>query len=379
MSPFSYPGVIAEKPLSAAMPTIIIDGAFRVLQINEAAAQCGVQVGEYMLPPDSDAAVHCRLWHEACLQGAAASLIDPLEETPRHIRVRISAFHGFRLADIVYTYSLGKPCAAAVLYRSSRQFFRLTDALTDGTDVFSRHTRTQLDRLQERYVSLLQSDGYDAKQTREALLECTAANAFLSRIHLCAADCKRRFHVPFLLDTYLSEVLPQIRSIDCRVLRTDSPKSDISLPTDAAALFLLWTLLLTVLNDLADDRCVRVGWSRYGKDGEIRFSAHTSRLAALPAHIPSVSVLASYLPSLQLPLYTADYIAGCLDCYLDLYPDPAAGTVTFSLFIPEEKHIPDFKSPREAQSLLGTAILCMRGLFRLLETDATAPLKAAAE
>ncbi len=378
MPTFAYPDAIAEKPLSAAMPTLLIDGAFRILQVNEAAAQCGVQIGEYLLPPDSDAAANCRLWHEACLSGAVDSPIDPLQENPRHVRVRLSAFHGFRLADIVYAYTLGRPRAAAVLYRSSRQFFQLTAALEGGADVFTSHMRTQLDRLQERCASLLQDDGCDWTPAREALLEFTAANAFLSHLPLYTSDCKRRFHVSFLLDAYLSEILPLMHFVDCRVLRTDSDDGDVALPTDAAAMFLLWTLLLTVLNDLADDRLVRVSWSRYGKDGEIRFSAHTTRLTALPAHIPSVSVLASYLPTLQLPLYEADYIAGCLDCYLDLYHD-AAGTVTFSLYIPEEKHIPDFKSPRESQSLLSSAILCMRGLFRLLASDTTAPSEAEAE
>lgn len=379
MTSFAYPAFLSEKPLYAAMPILTADSDFRVLQVNEAAALCGVQPGEYMLQPDSRTAVSCRLWHEACLRRTTDSPIDPLAETPRHVRVRITAFHGFRLADIVYTCSLGQPCATVILYRSARQFFRLTDALTDGTDVFSSRTQTQIDRLQSRCAAILQDGGYAPERMREVLLEFTAANAFLSRLHLCSTDRKRRFHVPFLLRTYLSEILPQLPGIDCRILQSDSDSEDIALPTDAAAVFLLWTLLLTVMNDLADDRCIRVSWNRYGNDGEIRFSAHVSRLSALPAHIPSVSVLADYLPSLQAQLHNADYIAGCLDCYLDLYTDAAAETVTFSLYIPEEKRTPDFKSPGEAQHLLDTAVLCMRGLLRLLKTDTTAPSEAEAE
>ena len=377
MFPFPVPTVTGKTPLSASLPTLLIDGTFRILQINEAAALCGVQIGEYLLSPDADAK-SLRLWHEACLGGAADTPLDPLSEEPLHIRIRIDAFHGFRLADIVYTYSLSKPRAAVVLYRSSRQFFRITEALSDDANSLVRRTQHRLDCLSERCVALLMH-GISDSGTQDALLEYAAANALLTRIHLSAADCKRRFHISFLLNAYLSDVLPQMRGIDCRILRTPDAACDLSLPTDASAMFLLWTLIITVLNDLADDRCIRIGWNRYGEDGEIRFTAHTSRLTALPAHIPGVSVLAPYLPSLQIQLDAADYIAGCLDCYLDLYTDPAAGRITFSLYIPEEKHIPDFKSPAESGDLLGTAILCMRGMLRLQTDGTTAPSEAREE
>lgn len=368
----------SEAP-AVSIPAVRIDESFRILYANEAALLQGVQVGEHLLPPASDAAEICRLWHEACLRGGADSPIDPLEEEAQHVRVRIAAFHGFRLADIVYTYSLGTPCATAFLYRSSRYFFRITSALSEQPDRYIRQIQEHLDLLREKSVALLESEEYAGRPCREAMYELMTANAFLARMHLSAAEHKRQFRMSFLLDTYLSGILPQMHFIDCRIVRAEPDGGDITLPTDLTAMFLLWTAILRVLNDIADDRCIRIGGNRYGDDGEIRFSAHTARLAALPAHIPSVSVLASYLPPLRMFLQTADYLAGCLDCYLDLHPDPAAGVLTLSLYIPKEKHIPDFKSPRESRDLLREAIVCMRGLRRLKEDAPTAPPEAAEE
>lgn len=365
--------------MSAALPAVRIDSAFRILHVNEAAALCGVQIGETLLTPASAPSEAFRLWHEACLRGAADSPLDPLPETTPHIRLRLNAFHGFRLADIVYTYSLDRSYATAVLYRSHKQFFRLASALTGHDDDYARHTDEYLARLRAECVSLLAGDTYARQSTAKDLEELLSAVLFVSRIHTSTINSKRLFRLSFLLNTYLSEVLPQLRPIDCQIVCTPPDDGDISLPTDITAMFLLWTVLLRLLNDIGDDRCIRIAWNRYGEDGEIRFSAHTHRLAALPTHIPSISVLAAHLPFLELPLHTADYLSGCLDCYLDLHPDPAAGEITFSLYIPEEKQIPDFKSPGESAELLKEAIRCLRGMSRLTENDATAPPKAKAE
>ena len=379
MTMYPFPERTEQKSTAISFPAVQIDSEFRVLHANEVAAECGVIVGEYLLPPASDSNENCRLWHEACLRWAADSPLDPLSEDAQHVRVRLTGFHGFRLADIVYSCSLGGVYATAFLYRSPRYYWQHSRALTDTYGSYKTYVQDCLARLRKECSALLRGDKLASESTSQSIEEFLAAAAFLSRLPFFSPDCKRLFRLSFLLDTYLSDILPQMRLIDCRILRTESDGSDLSLPTDITAMFLLWTVLFRLLNDMADDRCIHVGWSRYGEDGEIRFSVRTRRLADLPTHIASISVLASYLPSLKMPLNTADYLAGCLDCYLDLHPDPAGGTLTFSLYIPEEKQIPDFKSPRESQTLLKEAILCLRGLLRVTGDAPTAPPEAAEE
>lgn len=354
-----------KTSLFTAFPRVRINAEMQIIAANEKALADGIRIGEKIPLPHMHNANAFLLRHEAAL-----STLDEIPDSlllQKTERFRIEGFHGFHLVSLSYRYSLAGNTAEAVLFRSYKEYAKVSPEISEKisgyTDVLEEH----FELLQQRYDSMLADPEAPRDDVSRAFRELSVASLFSMRVFFKASPQRQRekrlFSVSSLLRTYLSRILPETPDMNCLIEETDDTHTgDLLLPMDTAASFLLLTILFRIMNEMSRDGRITVSRHVYGKDGEIRLSTLTHRRVPTASHISDFSALSKAFPKLEMLFVLADYLAGVQDWYLDFLSDSEADTVTVSLFLPAEKHIPDFKSPPKTEDAIADALSCLRGL-----------------
>ncbi len=377
--------MLKEKQISpqntdmlSLVPTVYTDGELRIVSMNEAAAQVGIRTNETVRVRIERDAERFRHWYEMCTDLLRTASYDTLHTAGQPVRLPLRGFHGFGIAVVRYEHSLAGSFAAVMLFRSMKEFLSCAPLLTDQSEHAAHMFFSHFHRLREHLTELLRSPDVPREALAEQIGDLMAAMSLSARLlsPLTAESTKEKriFSVFSLLDGYLSSVLPHLSFVDCHIehIRTGLDE-DWHMPIDASVLFLLFSVLVSILNEVSADGCIRIEESRYGQDGEIRFSAKTKRQMPPYSHLSALSSLEAALPQMKMQLSAADYLAGITDSYLDVFTDKEASRLGISLYLPFEKKTNDFKSPRGADEDVREACRCMRGLFsehaRLFQDD----------
>ncbi len=356
-----------DPDLFSLIPSVQTDRDLRIIGINDAAAQAGIRTGETLRTRNESEANRFKEWFASCVCTAKNTAHGTVCECPS-IRLPLSAFHSFRTAIVRFEYSLAGSFATVALFHSQKEFLlspiHTAEHAEKAAAFFIRHFMC----LKNECESLLHTPNRERGTFTEAMESLLSAMSFSARLltPLTAESRKekRLFPLSVLLATYLSDVLPTLRTVDCHIEYV-SDKEDVLLPVDTCALFLLLSLLFTLMNRLSADGCIRVTKSRYGQDGEIRLSVSYAHDLPPFVHLSALSALSPLLPQPETQLLAADYLAAVTDSYPDVFTDPTEKKLTLSLYIPYEKQTEDFKSPRGAAEDLQAACRCMRGFFRI--------------
>ncbi len=359
-----------DDKLLPALPAIQLDAERRIVSVNDAAEKAGILPGtRFPIPLLWDAEAFS-LWHESRLHMAEDPAAFPGEGEP--LRMRISKFHGFHLAYVSYHYALTGNFAEAVLFHSHREYMHAAPYLSRQFARCAKALEMRISQMEDRCDDFLRNPELSPEKISDALRELMAAALFIGRVFspiLPQRQTERRqFRLSAALSAYFSQVLPQIREIDCQVSYGESENAkDLLLPFDPSAMFLLLTVLLRILNDLSDEGRADISFCRYGRDGEIRFAVNTHRTLPPLSHISDLTALSVLFPQHEVLFVLTDYLAGIQDCSVDFSANPAEGTVLVSLFVPYEKTVPDFKSPLDEEAALKKAARCLRGILFLEE------------
>ncbi len=362
----AVPSLLSPKEQSLlTVPFVALDAKFRILSANGAAKAAGILPGECLSCPAGRETEDFLKEHEARFFETEPLFPDALPKDRAAFRLRIAPFHGFRMAYILYEHTLRGHFATAFLFASPRDFLPFApETDRDGRNATAL-LKDSLAQLKERCSRLLQNADENGRDTTETLEEFLQASLFLTRVLAPfspeSPEGRRLFRLSRLWEAYAAGVLPNLTFADKENVVPENCGEDLFLPVDAPVLFLLWTTLLYLLSDLGDGGEISVSRHIYGKDGEMRFSAKVPTLPTAARRQSDLSGLAATLPRLSPQILLAQHLAGISAAYLDLLTDKKENRITFSLYIPEEKPIPNFKSPADAETLLTEAIRSVRG------------------
>ncbi len=365
MSPFSTKladTLLRDSRQFASLPLVELDQDLTVLSANEAARVKGIQPGESLPPPAYRRLEELRAVHRARFLETDGILSDPLCEREDAFRCPIGHFHGFRLAYILYDHSLSGHRALAVLFSSHKESLSFTMQL-GSRGGYTGRIQEMLSAFR-RECENLQRGAAVGTPPAEELLSLLSASALLTRlvspalqdesgeVHLCSLSV--------LLKTFSKAPIPAAKS-----LILTSSDSDVYLPVDAAAMFLLFAEILRILSYFSLDGTVTASLTRYGEDGEIRFQTVSESASSVPARLFDITELSQRFLPLRDHLRLAEYLAGMQCAYLSLLP--GKDTLSLSLYIPKEKTVPDFKSPEEAERYLAHALDATCSVFAYLQ------------
>ena len=357
-----------DPDLFSLIPSVQTDGDLRILGVNDAAARAGIRPGETVRTRNETEAQRFREWYASCVRASQTAAYGTDCETGT-IRLPLTAFHAFRTALVRFEYSLAGSFATVVLFRSQKEFLLSPIHASQQTEKAASFFSAHFLRLRKECETLLRTPEIDRAELAETLGSLLSAMSFSARILAPIAaenqKDKRLFSLSSLVNTYVADVLPSLDTVDCHVEYV-SDGEDVLLPVDTSALFLLLSILFSLMNSLSADGCIRLSHSRYGQDGEFRLSTAYERDLPPLSHITSLASLSPLLPETEMQLFAADYLASVTDSYPDVSADPAKKQLTLSLYIPYEKQAEDFKSPKGVKEDLQEACRCMRGFFRIL-------------
>ncbi len=232
--------------------------------------------------------------------------------------IEIGGYYGYACACVVFDRIMGRRFAAVSLFRNGEDAVPPKKLRSDSAaSARSRDVSAFLSVLAGLPVSMFDGDDrVGLFDLREATAKC------------------------------INDIVSKSRNIDCSVTVDENGEMSeyacfpvsVGLPNFMKML----VALLHVANDLSHSGNIHVRLCRYGGEGELRFTADTTRLTSVSGGIDAIM---EEVPSVSVYLAACEYIAGCSGCSLDVSVSDCAHCVTLILTFDEESSAGiDFKS-----------------------------------